>query len=147
MILSRFICLCAVVENSLVGLSFLHDRFPLEFMQIKLKKLNANTLSSPFAFSVLCVFLPPFKNYWKRIKITAASAPLHPFPNFSCLFSFSFLSCFAQITSSDTAQPLASSPSLQAAAEKSKAEVYLSDATFFNLSNLLLCTNVCIAVG
>lgn len=62
MILSRFICLCAVVENSLVGLSFLHDRFQLEFMQIKLKKLNANTLSSPFAFSVLCVFLPPFKN-------------------------------------------------------------------------------------
>lgn len=38
-------------------------------------------------------------------------------------FLISFL-CFVQISSSDAAQPLTSSPSLQAAAEKSKAEVY-----------------------
>jgi len=38
-------------------------------------------------------------------------------------FVISFF-CFVQISSSDAAQPLASSPSLQAAAEKSKAEVY-----------------------
>lgn len=89
-------------------------------------KLSGNTLFLTFAFPVLYVFFSILSKLLKKNEnhVLAASVPHPPISHlFLLIFLLISFLYFVQISSSDTAQPLTSSP-LQAAAEKSKAEVY-----------------------
>lgn len=118
MILSRFIFLYSVLVNFIISHTFLPETFPLNIVLRKIPK--------PFVSS-LCFFyvvqsLPPRLLGKKKI-ISLSGLCCLPSQLFLLIFFLISFLCFVQI-SSDAAQPLASSPSLQAAAEKSKAEVY-----------------------